>query len=205
MTVWGYARVSTDDQDTALQLEALRQAGITDAHIVTEHMSGTRADRPGLSRLLEDLQRGDVLTVWRLDRLGRSLSHLVNVVDDLGSRGIQFRSLTEAIDTTTPAGRLTFHVIGACAQFEREITAERTRAALETARAGGKPLGRPSRITAEQYRLIHQMHAAGHTQARIAATTGLSRPAVGRVIRGEIPSLTTRYSTDADAGELTLY
>lgn len=118
VTVWGYARVSTVDQDPAPQFAALRQAGVEEANIVVDHASGTREDRPGLVRLLGEMASGDVLTVWKLDRLGRSVSHLVNVVDDLGRRGIEFRSLTEALDTTTPAGRLLFNVVAAVAQFE---------------------------------------------------------------------------------------
>lgn len=204
MTHWGYARVSTVDQDTGMQFEALRRAGVEEAHIVTDHASGTKQDRPGLMSLLEQVREGDVLTVWKLDRLGRSLAHLVTVVEDLGSRGVQFRSLTESLDTTTPSGRLLFHVCGAVAQFEREIVAERTRAALQLARENNTPLGRPSRINADQFKLIHQMHAAGHPQTRIARTTGLSRAAVGRVIRGEIASL-SRFDPTPQPDALQLY
>lgn len=189
MTVWGYARVSTVDQDTGPQFAALRAAGIDPERIVVDHASGTREDRPGLTRILEELAAGDVLTVWKLDRLGRSVSHLVSVVNDLGQRGVEFRSLTEALDTTTPAGRLLFNVVAAVAQFEREMTVERTRAALALARQQNRALGRPSRVNKHQYRLIHDMHAAGATQGVIASTTGLSRAVVGRVIRGEIVSL----------------
>jgi len=117
MTSWGYARVSTVDQDTAPQFDALRRASIDEVHIVTDHASGTREDRPGLVQLLEQLQPGDVLTVWKLDRLGRSLAHLISLVDELGKRGVEFRSLTDALDTTTPGGRLMFHIVGAVAQF----------------------------------------------------------------------------------------
>lgn len=198
MTQWGYARVSTLDQDTAMQLEALRRAGIEQEHIVTDYASGTKQDRPGLNTLLAQLEAGDVLTVWKLDRLGRSLSHLIAVVDELRRREIEFRSITEAIDTTTPAGTLLFNLVGAVAQFERDITAERTKAALAAARASGKPLGRPSRVNRHQYALIHQMNAAGERQATIAATVGLSRAVVGRVIRGEIASL-TRFDDLAEA------
>ncbi|RYG75837.1 recombinase family protein [Yimella sp. RIT 621] len=182
--------MSTLDQDAAMQLDALQRAGIAAEHIVTDHASGTKQDRPGLNALLAQLKAGDVLTVWKLDRLGRSLSHLIAVVDELRRREIEFRSITEAIDTTTPAGTLLFNLVGAVAQFERDITAERTKAALAAARASGKPLGRPSRVNRHQYALIHQMNAAGERQATIAATVGLSRAVVGRVIRGEIASLT---------------
>lgn len=203
MTVWGYARVSTSDQDAGLQFDALRRAGVEDGRIVTDHASGTREERPGLTRLLGDLEEGDVLTVWKLDRLGRSVSHLVSVVDELGRRGVEFRSLTEALDTTTPGGRLLFHVMAAVAQFERELVVERTRAALAVAKAQNRQLGRPSNVNEHQFRLIHQMAGAGMTHAVIAASTGLSRAVVGRVLRGEIASL-GRFSRDTD-GALPLY
>lgn len=203
VAVWGYARVSTVDQDPALQFDALRRSGVEEVRIVTDHASGTREDRPGLVQLLSQLQTGDVLVVWKLDRLGRSLSHLVSVVEDLGRRGVEFRSLTEALDTTTPAGRLLFHVVAAVAQFEREMTAERTRAALAAARAKGGPLGRPSRVNEHQWRMVHRMHEAGETQHVIAATTGLSRAVVGRVLRGEIASL-ARYTREGQGDELPL-
>ncbi len=189
MTVWGYARVSTVDQDPATQFDALQRAGVDVDHIVTDHVSGTRSARPGLDRLLELLEPGDVLTVWKLDRLGRSVSHLVALVHELGERGVQFRSLTEALDTTTSAGRLLFHLVASVAQFERELTVERTKAALALAKRSNKTLGRPSKVTQHQYRLIHQMHAAGASHSVIASTVGLSRPVVGRVVRGEIASL----------------
>lgn len=204
MTGWGYARVSTVDQDPTLQLAALRAAGVDEEHLVVDHASGSKEDRPGLSRLLDQLVDGDVLTVWKLDRLGRSLSHLVTVVDDLGKRGVQFRSLTESLDTTTAAGRLLFHIVGAVAQFEREMTIERTRAALAQARLSDRPLGRPSRVNEHQFRLIHRMHATGESQGVIASTTGLSRAVVGRVIRDEIASL-ARFSKEAEDGALRLY
>lgn len=198
---WGYARVSTADQNPELQVAALEQAGVESHRLVVEHASGARADRPRLAELLEQLQEGDVLTVWRLDRLGRSLSHLVQLVDELHERGVHLRSLTEHLDTTTPAGRLIFHVFGAVAEFERALTAERTRAALRAAKASGKPVGRPSAVTREQWDVIHLLSRHGVAQGRIAATVGLSRPVVGRVVRGEIPSLERKYGTPpTDAG-----
>ena len=204
MTSWGYARISTSDQDAALQLDALRKAGIEEDHIVTDRASGARADRPSLNALLAQLDEGDVLTVWKLDRLGRSVSHLVSVVDDLARRGVEFRSLTEALDTTTPGGRLLFHVIAAVAQFERELIVERTRAALAAAKAQNRQLGRPSNVNEHQFRLIHQMSHAGTTHAVIAASTGLSKAVVGRVLRGEIASL-DRFSRETEPGALPLF
>ncbi|XAS75185.1 recombinase family protein [Dermatophilaceae bacterium Sec6.4] len=203
MTVWGYARVSTVDQDPALQFDALHAHGIDELHIETDQVSGAKQGRPGLTRLLGKLERGDVLTVWKLDRLGRSMSHLVAVVDELGRRGIEFRSLTDAIDTTTPAGRFTFHLMASVAQFEREMTAERTKAALAAARRT-KTLGRPSKVNRHQYAAIHRMAAAGDAHGRIAATTGLSRAVVGRVLRGEIASL-AKFDLNPDDGALPLH
>jgi len=202
VTRWGYARVSTLDQDPAPQFDALRRAGVEEAHIVTDHASGSREDRPALVGLLAQLQEGDVLTVWKLDRLGRSLSHLLSVVDDLGRRGVQFQSLTESLDTTTTSGRLLFHVVAAVAQFEREMTIERTRAALALAKRNNRALGRPSAVNQHQFRLIHQLHAAGQTQGVIASTTGLSRAVVGRVLRGEIASL-SQYVLDDTGPQMT--
>jgi DNA invertase Pin-like site-specific DNA recombinase len=190
VTVWGYARVSTFDQEPAAQLDALNSAGVRDEHLMVEYASGALTSRPGLDELLSKLVRGDVLTVVKLDRLGRSLSHLVRVVADLGERGVEFRSLTEAIDTTTPAGRLVFHLMAAVAEFERELIRERTLAGLAARRAAGGPMGRPSRVTPEQRELISELYnERGMTQKAVAAATGLSRSVVGRVLRREIPSL----------------
>ncbi len=189
MTIWGYARVSTADQDPAAQIEALRLAGVDDEHLVVEHVSGAKTARPGLDTMLAQLRSGDVVTVTKLDRLGRSLSHLVNLVASLGDRGVEFRSLGEAIDTTSPTGRLLFHIMAAVAEFERELIRERTNAGLAVARASGKPMGRPSRVTEHQLRLIRLLHDEGRPQREIAESTGLSRSVVGRVLRGEIESL----------------
>lgn len=203
MSDWGYARVSTHDQDVALQLHALRGAGVDDPHIVIEYASGSRDDRPLLLQLLNRLSAGDRLTVWKLDRLGRSLSHLIAVINDLGERDVEFRSLSDSLDTSTAGGRLVFHIIASVAEFERDLVAERTRAALAAARAQNRQLGRPSKVNEHQYRLIHQMAAAGKTHAVIAASTGLSRAVVGRVLRGEIASLD--HLAGAPADDLPLY
>jgi len=144
----GYARVSTDDQNMSLQLDALQAAGCD--KVFTDQLSGATTKRPGLDQALAALQSGDVLTVWRLDRLGRTMRHLVNMVHEFGERGIGFQSLTEAMDTTTAGGELLFHVMGALAQFERRLNAERSRAGIEAARRRGKHLGRPPELTPEQ-------------------------------------------------------
>ena len=138
----GYARVSTTDQSPELQLDALRRAGCEKIH--SEKASGAKADRPELTRVLDDvLRRGDVLVVWKLDRLARSLTKLITTAEDLEERGIGLVSLTESIDTTTPGGVLVFHVFGAIAQFERALIRERTAAGLAEARRRGRKGGRP--------------------------------------------------------------
>ena len=131
----GYARVSTQDQNLELQREALSKAGCK--KVFEDKVSGTRADRPGLAKTLEMLREGDTLVVWKLDRLGRSVKQLVDLVGDLHKHGVQFRSLTDSIDTGTPSGRFFFHVMASLAEMERELTVERTRAGLEVAKQLG--------------------------------------------------------------------
>lgn len=143
----GYARVSTQEQDPALQLDALKGAGCE--RVFVEKASGAQRDRPELKAALDYMRAGDVLTVWKLDRLARSLGQLIETVADLERRGIGFRSVTEAIDTTSPGGRLVFHIFGAMAEFERAIIRERTRAGLDAARARGRKGGRPPGLTAK--------------------------------------------------------
>src|ERR1700674_49036 len=136
---FGYARISTDDQTLALQEDALQKAGCE--RLCKDIASGAKAERPGLAKAMEQLRAGDTLVVWRLDRLGRSLQHLIETLTDLDTRGIGFKSLTEAIDTTTPGGKLIFHIFGALAEFERELIRERTNAGLAAARARGRTGG----------------------------------------------------------------
>ena len=141
----GYARVSTDDQDLSLQLDALKQAGCPDRQIFRDKASGVRVDRPGLKACLQELTAGDTLLVWRLDRLGRSMSHLVGLIEELRIGGVGFRSLCDgAIDTTTASGELVFNIFSSRAQFERRLIQERTRAGLAAARARGRTGGRRS-------------------------------------------------------------
>ncbi|MDE0240651.1 MAG: recombinase family protein [bacterium] len=142
----GYARISTRDQSAALQRDALQGAGCE--RIFEETASGAQRGRPQLAAALDYARKGDTLVVWRLDRLARSLRQLIETVEDLGSRGIGLRSVTEALDTTTPGGLLVFHVFGALAEFERSIIRERTRAGLESARERGRFGGRPLRLDA---------------------------------------------------------
>jgi DNA invertase Pin-like site-specific DNA recombinase len=143
----GYARVSTLDQNPALQLDALHAAGCE--RVFEEKASGAKEDRPQLAKTLDHMRSGDVLVVWKLDRLARSLKQLVTVLDDLGQRGIGFRCLAPAIDTTTPEGRLLYSITGAFAEFERAIIQQRTRAGLKAALARGRKGGRPPALTAE--------------------------------------------------------
>jgi DNA invertase Pin-like site-specific DNA recombinase len=146
MALVGYARVSTVDQNTALQLDALKQAGCATI-FADQGKSGRTFDRPELVKCLAGLAAGDVLVVWKLDRLGRSLSHLIATTADLQARGIGFRSLSESIDTTSPTGKLIFHVLGALAEFERGLIAERTRAGLASAKRRGIRPGPKGKLT----------------------------------------------------------
>lgn len=153
MKLYGYARVSTTEQDLNLQLDALKQAGCDEANIFTDKVSGAKADRPGLDAVLNKLQDGDTLLVWRLDRLGRSMPHLVTLVQELRERGVGFRSICDGvIDTTSASGELIFNIFSSLAQFERRLTQERTRAGLNAARARGKKGGRKP-ITADDPRV----------------------------------------------------
>jgi DNA invertase Pin-like site-specific DNA recombinase len=179
VTVLAYARVSTAHQSVDMQVQALEAAGAE--RIWTEHMSGGRDDRPELAALLNYARAGDVLMVWRLDRLGRSLPHLLTVVADLDSRGVQLRSLTEAIDTTTAGGRLVFHVFGAVAQFERALAAERSAAGVAAARAAGRIPGRP-KLPATTLEAVRKLDQTGTSRANIARSLGISRSSVYRAL-----------------------
>ena len=157
--IMGYARVSTTEQDLSLQLDALRQAGCAEEEIFLDVASGTYTTRPGLEACLQALTMGDTLVVWRLDRLGRSMLHLVTVIAELGRRQVGFRSLCDgALDTTTATGELVFHMFSALAQFERRLIQERTRAGLAAARARGKHGGRQAlRADAPQVRMAYTL------------------------------------------------
>lgn len=178
----GYARVSTDDQTLDLQLDALQAVGCT--QIFRDTASGTKADRPGLTRALEHVREGDVLVVWRLDRLGRSLASLIELMTQLDRRGIGFKSLTEQIDTTTSGGKLIFHIFGALAEFERNLIRERTQAGLVAARARGRKGGRPKRLdTDRKVQMARQLHAdPTNSIADICKTLGVSRATLYRYI-----------------------
>jgi len=176
----GYARVSTLEQDPALQHDALTAAGAV--RVFTDYASGATAARPQLIACLDFLRPGDTLAVWRIDRLGRSVADLTTIVNDLGARGIQFRSLTEAIDTTTVGGELVFHIFAAVAQMECRLISERTRAGLAAARARGRAGGRPTVMTTERLTAAHAMRAQGMTLIQIAAALGVGRSSLVRAL-----------------------
>lgn len=160
----GYARVSTDDQNMQLQFDALTAAGV-DRVYSDQGMSGKNTKRPGFQGMLRGLRDGDVVVVWKLDRLGRSVIDLVKLVEDFGHRGIQIKSLTEGIDTTTAMGRMLFGICAVLAEFERALTVERTKAGLEAARRQGKMIGRPKVITDEVRDRALELVGAGQAKS----------------------------------------
>lgn len=189
----GYARVSTDEQTTRLQLDALEAAGCE--RTFSERASGAKADRPVLAELLSHTRKGDTIVVWRLDRLGRSLPHLIEIVQELEAAGVGFRSLTEGIDTTTPNGRLIFHLFGALAQFERELLRERTVAGLAAARARGRKGGRPPKLSAEKLRVAQRLlKDPESTVSEVARTLGVHRSTLHKALQG------TQFKTTNGAG-----
>lgn len=181
MTSIGYARVSTGDQDTALQLDALRKAGCE--KLFEDKASGVKSDRPGLAEAVRYARDGDTLTVWKLDRLGRSMKHLIEIVTELESKGVGFRSITENIDTTTPGGRLVFHLFGALAQFERDLIRERTRAGLQAAEERGRRGGRQAVVTPEKLAKARQHLAAGLNVREAAARVKIGKTALYEALK----------------------
>ncbi len=173
----GYMRVSTDSdrQVLDLQRDALVAAGVDERHLFEDRISGSRGDRTGLAKALAFIKAGDCLAVWKLDRLGRSLPHLLTTVTDLKKRGIAFRSLTEQMDTTTPQGEFLFHVFGALAQFERSLIQERVQAGLAAARRRGRRGGRPTAVDAEKLAAVIAALDAGATKAAACRTFGIKR------------------------------
>jgi len=169
----GYARVSTAEQTLNLQRDALREAGC-EKIFADRGVSGSLSSRPGLDRALAWLRPGDTLIVWKLDRLGRSLSHLVQTIAALGERGVNFRSLSDPIDTQSPGGRLVLHIMAAIAEFERALVIERTRAGLEAARWRGKKLGRPRLLTVKHVARARRLLDAGETRDAVARRFGVS-------------------------------
>ena len=189
----GYARVSTADQHPDLQLDALKAVGCY--RLFVDTASGALDARPELARALDQLRPGDTLVVWKLDRLGRSLRHLIDTVAELQRREVGFRSLQEHIDTTSPGGKLVFHVFGALAEFERDLIRQRTLAGLAAARARGRAGGRPPSMTPTKIALARQMYETQqHSLAEIAKTLGVSRASIYRHLERK-PAETERRPT----------
>lgn len=179
----GYARVSTQDQSLDLQLDALERAGCD--KVFSDIASGAKAGRPNLELALSHARQGDTLVVWKLDRLGRSLRHLIDTIQALSDRGIGFRSLQESIDTTTPGGKLVFHVFGALAEFERDLIRERTNAGLKAARARGKNGGRPKSLTERQrQQAMTLLKDTSNSITDICKTLRISRSTLYRYVPG---------------------
>ncbi len=177
----GYARVSTQDQNLDLQNDALKAAGCE--NIYTDKMSGAKTNRPGLEEILGFIRKGDTLVVWRLDRLGRSLKHLIQVLNQLDERGVYFKSIQESLDTSTPGGKLIFHVFGALAEFERDIIRERTLAGLAAARARGRKGGRPSKLSKKQVEMAKNlMKDTNIPIGEICQTLGVSKATLYRYV-----------------------
>ena len=177
----GYARVSTQDQNLDLQHDALKKAGCE--KILTDKARGTAAARSGLDQTLELLRPGDTLVVWRLDRLGRSLKHLIGLMGELEEHGIGFRSLQESIDTTSSGGKLIFHMFGALAEFERNLIRERTQAGLAAARARGRQGGRPEALDKRKQQMaVDLYHQKKHTVQEICQSMGITPPTFYRYL-----------------------
>ena len=174
----GYARVSTQDQNLDLQREALTKAGCQ--KLFEDIVSGTRADRPGLAKAMKMLRADDTLVVWKLDRLGRSVKQLVDMVGELHKQGVQFKSLTDAIDTGTSSGRFFFHVMASLAEMERELIVERTRAGLDVARLLGRKGGRKPKMTDSKIESAKKLLASGVPPKDVAKNLGVSVPTLYR-------------------------
>lgn len=180
----GYARVSTHDQNLDLQKDALTEAGCEVIHV--EMASGKASDRPELRKVMNYLREGDTLVVWRLDRLGRSMKHLVELVAQMDEKGISFRSLTEEMDTTTPGGKLIFHIFGALAEFERNLIQERTQAGLAAARARGRIGGRPFALDESERKMAIELYKSrNHTVVEICKTMSISKPTLYNYLKAE--------------------
>ncbi len=178
----GYARISTSDQTLDLQVDSLKAAGCE--RIFHDIASGAKTTRPGLDEALDYMRPGDLLVVWRLDRLGRSLPHLIQIVTALDQRGIGFNSLQESIDTSTSGGKLIFHMFGALAEFERNLIRERTEAGLRAARSRGRQGGRPRALDAKKTKLLYKLYdERQHTVSEICDMLGISKTALYRYLQ----------------------
>jgi len=196
----GYARVSTDDQNLDLQLLALRKDGCD--RIFEEQISGSAVRRPILDRALDILVAGDVFVVWRLDRVGRTMPHLIETIRLIDQKGAGFRSLTESIDTTTATGRLYFHMSAALAEFERAVTIERTRAGMKAAKARGVEVGRKRALTPAQISHARQLVEHGESPSAVARSMKVGRSTLYRAL--QLPTLPTGQASPGLASIVTL-
>ncbi len=179
--IFGYARVSTHDQNLDLQIDALKQYGVD--QIFQEKMTGTRRERPQLDEMLKYLRKGDTVVVWKLDRIGRSTKHLVDLINEFGEKGINFVSLKDGIDTSTATGKLVFTIFAGLAEFERDMISERTKAGLESARARGRNGGRP-RKDEDKVKLALKMYdSKQYSITEITKATGVSKTTLYRYIK----------------------
>ncbi len=188
----GYARVSTEDQNLEMQLTALKDAGCK--KVFTDKASGNASDRSGLKEALSHLREGDTLAVWKLDRLGRSVKGLVDLVLELESQHVHFRSLTDSIDTKTPAGRFFFHVMASLAQMERELIVERTRAGLNAAKQQGRVGGRKRVMTEKKVSAAKKLLAGGTPPREVAQSLGISIPTLYRWVPADSSGLEDAYA-----------
>lgn len=181
--IFGYARTSTSDrQSTDLQVDALRAAGCVE--IIEDQMSGSRDDRPGLKKLLEVVKPGDNVTVWKLDRLGRSVPHLLSLIQEFQNRNVTFRSLTEVVDTSTPSGKFLVTILCAVAEMERNILIQRTKAGIEAARLRGRVGGRPMKVTNEQIVMARKLlEDPSNSVASICRSLGIAKSTFYRTIK----------------------
>lgn len=178
----GYARVSTQDQNLDLQIDALKKAGCE--KIFEDRIAGSSETRPGMDKLFEMLRKDDILVVWRLDRLGRSLKHLIEIVNNLEARGIAFKSLTESIDTSSSGGKLIFHIFGALAEFEKNIIRERTRAGLESARLRGRKGGRKPKLDEKKIKMLKALYESKeHKVSDLCKMFDIKKPTLYKYIK----------------------
>ena len=185
MALIGYARISTTEQKLEPQVDALKAAGCET--VFEDVISGAKAERPGLNNALAFLRKGDTLLVWKIDRLGRSMKHLVETVTDLGDRGVGFKSLTEGVDTTTTGGTLVFHLFGALAEFERDLIVERTQAGLKAAATRGRKGGRKPVVTLKKLEQAKAHISDGLTVREAAARLKISKTSLYNALRGQKP------------------
>ena len=197
--LFGYARVSTEDQNLAMQTEALERAGVD--RVFTDKVSATAKKRPGLNECLRAMEKGDVLVIYRLDRLARSLRQLLDLLDHLEKRGIGLKSLNDSIDTTTAVGRLVVHVIGAIAEFERALISERTIAGLESAKARGVKVGRQRKATPEKLAKARDLLRGGMSMKQVSVAVGLAESTLYRDIKGGASSFLDDPIDDVDFPE----